>query len=191
MNIEKNIEKVNKLIDCFSDMDRKNKVKKMLDGPVGEEYFTAPASSRSDFHSSYPGGLCQHSLNVFKNLKKLVDALEQNLYSMEKICFVGLFHDLGKVGDGKNPRYIQHDSSWHIKKGINYYTNPDMKWLPTSEAGLFILQDYGIRLDYDEYLSIRLNDGMYADENRVYAMKESKLSLLTHWADMMSVMDEK
>ena len=35
------------------------------------DFFTAPASAR--FHSSYTGGLCQHSLNVYECLKSYME----------------------------------------------------------------------------------------------------------------------
>ena len=41
----------------------------------GSDFFTAPASSR--FHSNVEGGLCAHSLNVYRRLDELVKLHEQ------------------------------------------------------------------------------------------------------------------
>lgn len=187
---EKNIELVFKLIDGMPD-PRRGLVKEMMEGHVGEEYFTCPASSREEFHSAYPGGLCQHSLNLIKNLKKLVDVLSPGKFDVATLAFVGLFHDLGKVGDGVEPYYLPQKSEWHRNKGMLYETNKDCKFAPTSERGLFILQAHGIEVSYDEWAAIRLNDGQYDDTNKSYKMKEPELALLVHWADMWATKQEK
>src|SRR3990167_4580404 len=95
---------------------RWERVADMLNGPVGDEYFIAPGSSKLEFHDCFPGGLCHHSLNVFKNLRKLVDALAPGKYTPETLLFVALFHALGKVGDGSEPYYVPEESQWHRDK---------------------------------------------------------------------------
>lgn len=59
------------------------------------DFFTAPASTQ--FHACYEGGLCQHSLNVYDNLSKLVATYTPNKYPEESIRIVALLHDLAKV----------------------------------------------------------------------------------------------
>ena len=82
----------------------------------GSDFFNAPASTQ--YHGSYPGGLCEHSLNVYSNLIKIVDVfgminevnksvteegveVEENIvkrkYSDDTLKVVGLLHDLSKV----------------------------------------------------------------------------------------------
>lgn len=187
----KNVELVFKLIGSMPD-ERRELVKTMMEGWVGQEYFVAPASSREEYHSCYPGGLCQHSLNVVRNLKKISDALCPGSYDPATISFVGLFHDLGKVGVSGEALYVPNPSAWHREKvGKLYETNRNCPFMPSSERGLFILQQHGIVVNSDEYLAIRLNDGMYDETNRSYKMKEPDLALLLHWADMWSVSQEK
>jgi hypothetical protein len=188
--ILKKAEQVLKLIDMFPE-PRRTKVKEMFDGPVGEQYFVAPASSREEYHSCYAGGLVVHSLNLVGYLKKLADALCPGRYPAATLAFVGLFHDLGKVGDGEQPRYIPQTSDWHIKKGMLYETNKDCKFAPTSELGLYLLQKHGIEVSYEEWAAIRLNDGQYDETNRAYRLKEPDLALLVHWADLWATKQEK
>ena len=77
------------------------------------DFFTAPASTQ--YHCSFPGGLCLHSLNVYKALVKLVDGFASHFefyqleegklananlvthYSDDSLIIVGLLHDLGKI----------------------------------------------------------------------------------------------
>lgn len=170
---------------------RQRFVRAMMDGPVGQSYFVAPASSRVDFHSCFPGGLLVHSLNLTKWLKKLAITLAPGKYDDATLAFVGLFHDLGKAGDGEEEYYVPHPSDWHRGKGMLYEVNKRCVHMPTSERGLYILQKNGIQVTTDEYLAIRLNDGQYVEENKGYRMKEPELALLVHWADRYSCEKEK
>lgn len=187
---EKHVEIVGRLMDKFPE-PRKTKVIEMMNGPVGEQYYLAPASSRVEYHSCFSGGLMAHSLNVVQNLKKLADALCPGQFEDSTLAFVGLFHDLGKVGDGKEPLYLPKTSDWHIKQGILYDINKKCRYMPTSERGPFLLQSHGVELSEDEYLAIRLNDGPYVKENEPYKMHEPDLALLVHWADRWSCSQEK
>jgi len=186
-----NVEKVMTLIEAFPE-PRRTKVKEMMDGKIGESYFTAPASSRESFHSAYPGGLCYHSLLVVANLWRLVKDLCPDRYAKDQLAFVGLFHDLGKVGDGSVERYIPNRNSFQrTEYGKLYTINPDMNYMTVTDGGLFILQKYGIEIGYDEYLALRLADGQYDPANSDYKMKEPELALLVHWADMFACKTEK
>lgn len=170
---------------------RQKLVKAMLEGQVGKSFATSPASSREEFHSAFPGGLLIHSLNVVKNLKRLVKTLCPGKYDDATLAFVGLFHDLGKTGDGVEDFYVPNDNEYGRKKGFLYEINKKCMSMPNSERGLYILQKHGIEVSQDEYLAIRLNDGQYDQANSAYKMKEPELALLVHWADMWAVKSEK
>lgn len=187
----KNVKLVYKLIAKFEE-PRKKYVEYMLDGPVGEMYFTAPASTKEDYHDCTPGGLCHHSLKVVRNLKSLAEDLCPDKWSFEKLAFVGLFHDLGKIGDGEVDRYIPNPSAYQRREYGKLFTiNPEMKWMTHADGSLFLLQEYGIKLDWEEWTAIKLHDGQMSDENRQYRMRESKLALLLHWADIWDAQAEK
>ena len=61
------------------------------------DFFTAPASSR--YHLAVPGGLLQHSLNVYRNLNDLMifHYGDQSPYPLESTAIVSLLHDICKV----------------------------------------------------------------------------------------------
>jgi HD superfamily phosphohydrolase YqeK len=61
------------------------------------DFFTAPASSK--YHLAIPGGLLQHSLNVYRSLHDLlIFRYGPDLpYTMESIAIVALLHDICKV----------------------------------------------------------------------------------------------
>ena len=56
------------------------------------DFFSAPASTQ--YHCSFPGGLCLHSLNVYETLK---DLTKDTNYTEDTIILVGLLHDLDKI----------------------------------------------------------------------------------------------
>jgi hypothetical protein len=190
--LEKNMKLVEGLIGTFP-VVRGDLVRKMFEGPVGTEYFTAPASHREDYHNAFPGGLAEHSLRVIRNLRALVKAWDVKEYANDvaRLNFVGLFHDLGKVGDGVEPYYLATADDWQRKRGTFYNFNPKCVFMPSGERGLFILQKHGITLNSDEYLALRLADGQYDETNARYSMKEPDLALLLHMADRFACSQEK
>jgi hypothetical protein len=185
-----NKEKVEKLVGKFPD-PRRSFVEEMLAGPVGDSFFTSPASSREEYHDAYAGGLCKHSLDVAANAIRLAKDLCPGRYPDATLVFVGLFHDLGKAGDGEHEFYVPNENEWGRKRGYLYEINKDCVWMPHAERGLYVLQKHGIELSSDEYLAIRVSDGQYVRENEPYRMHESELALIVHWADRWAVEQEK
>ena len=61
------------------------------------DFFTAPASTR--FHGDHPGGLLEHSLNVYDELNRLLAVYPEiaETVSDESVVICALFHDLCKV----------------------------------------------------------------------------------------------
>jgi hypothetical protein len=191
-DVARNSELVTKLIGTFPKL-RQEAVLEMFKGTVGVEYMTAPASHREDYHNAFPGGLAEHSLRVVRNLRALVTAWGVQEYAIDipRLNFVGLFHDLGKVGDGVEPYYLANADDWQRKRGIFYNFNPKCTFMPSGERSLFVLQKYGIVLRPDEYLALRLADGQYDETNARYSMKEPDLALLLHMADRWACAQEK
>lgn len=60
------------------------------------DFFTAPASTR--FHGNYEGGLCEHSVNVWEELIRLLKAYPDIRVTAESAAIVSLLHDLCKIG---------------------------------------------------------------------------------------------
>ena len=114
---EKIFENWNKCLTlCDTLGDRAEPVRKMLEH-FDERFWSAPASTRTDRHSCYPGGLVQHTLNVIKN----AFLVSKNFFpdsnvSRESIVLVALLHDLGKCGNEKEDFYVEQDSQWHKDK---------------------------------------------------------------------------
>lgn len=158
---------------------------------LGERLALCPASSRSEYHAAYPGGLVDHSLRVLGNAMKLVKAFGYDL-PKDSLIIGCLFHDLGKVGDHENDYYVPQDSDWHREKlGEMYKHNKDLQYMTVPHRGVWLCQHFGLKLSQDEWLSIMLNDGQYAEENALYKMKEPRLADVVHLSDFISTKQEK
>lgn len=158
----------------------------------------APASSKASFHNSFPGGYVDHINRVLEAAFKVCDiwsTIGATInFSKEELAFSAINHDLGKLGlDGK-PRYLPNDSEWHVKnQGANYKPNAELPFLPVQDNSLFILQLAGIQLSVNEYIAIKIHDGLYDDGNKAYLISgqnesklRSSLPLILHQADMLA-----
>lgn len=190
MKTEELIETTEELITALCTQSRAEELAKFLQS-VGEDYFTAPASSRESYHSCYPGGLAEHNINVLRNLIQLNENFNLE-FSDESMCVVALLHDIGKTWNTSGENYYQPtEEKWKADKGEKYQTVPGKIFLPTHQRSVWLCQHLGFKLMPDEYQAILLNDGQHVQENRVYSMKECNLALALHMADMLALMQEK
>lgn len=158
---------------------------------LGERLALCPASSRKEHHHAIPGGLVDHSLRVLGNSLKLVKAFGWDI-PKDSLIIGCLFHDIGKVGDHQDDYYVPQDSDWHRDKlGEMYKHNKNIMYMTVPDRGVWLCQHFGLSLTQDEWLSIKLNDGQYAEENAPYKMKEPLLVDAVHLADLISTKQEK
>ena len=104
------------------------------------DFFTAPASTQ--YHCCYKGGLCQHCLNVFEKLNKLVilNFGNEEKYSLETITIVSLLHDLAKIDF-----YEVSTRNTKDEKG-NWIQVPFIKVKETKDR--FIYAGHGVTSEY-------------------------------------------
>jgi hypothetical protein len=158
---------------------------------LGDEYFTAPASGQERYHGAFPGGLCDHSLRVATNLYSIAGALLPDAYEKRTLAFLGIVHDLGKVGDKDQPYYVPNPNEYGRKRGFIYEINRDLPYMAVCDRTIYLLQKYGVPLTQEEYIAIRISDGPYEKCNEKYGMQEPDLALLLHFADRWACAQEK
>jgi len=181
---------VTNIVDGFPE-PRRARVRAMLDGPMGEQFMTAPASTRRAHHNAYPCGLVAHSLTVVTNVLKIAQALAPGRWALPTLTFCGLFHDFGKAGSPGLEYYREVNEEWKRKRGEFYEVNPNCPHMDVSQRTLFTLQQQGITLDHDEYLALMLADGQYVDRNKDYRLKEPHLAVIVHMGDLWTTLQEK
>ena len=85
-----------KFIEIYTTYIKRDGSRALLEWLESTDFFTAPASTR--FHGNYMGGLCEHSINVFEELVRLLKAYPEIKVSGETAAIVTLLHDLCKIG---------------------------------------------------------------------------------------------
>ncbi len=128
------------------------------------DFFTAPASTQ--YHGAHPGGLLEHSLNVYDCLcdylaRERVRDVYGLDYSEESIAIVALLHDLCKVNFYvESTRNVKENGVWVAKP---YYTIDDQLPYGHGEKSVYIASGY-MRLTRDEAFAIRYHMGFSGNE---------------------------
>lgn len=163
------------------------------------DFFQAPSSTK--FHLNVPGGLCQHSINVFEAALRINEHLllpkqqaDECLFptplSIESIAIAALFHDVCKCGLYKEVEKWKKDDQnrWVSYRG--YEVSDDFPF-GHGEKSCHVVSHY-LRLTREELLAIRWHMGMYdVSENGssgrysfYNACDASPLVILLQMADM-------
>lgn len=185
------------IIETEIESPRKEQLLKMYEH-FSERLITMPASTRESHHNCFPGGYIQHVLNVVRNAIAINDMWESAgatiNHTRQELIFSAINHDLGKVGTTNEECYIPNPSEWHVRnQGAIYTHNPNNSFAIVSDRSLFLLQEWGIKYSNNEFLGIKLHDGMYEDANKAYYLSHSddsklrcNLPYILHQADMMA-----
>lgn len=152
---------------CANEIKREgiDKFLEFLTSPASD-FFTAPASTK--FHASYEGGLCDHSLNVYDNLKSYMETQRAKEsfkfdYSPETIALVSLFHDICKVNTYKvSSRNVKDEHG--VWRSVPYYEFDDRLPYGHGEKSVYILSGY-MKLTREEAFAIRYHIGFAGSED--------------------------
>jgi hypothetical protein len=187
-NLESNYNVFRKLTQkCGS---RSDALLKLVDD-LGERLVICPGHDRREKSTAKPGGLIEHSLNVVKTMRALESSSTFGV-DPESMLIVGLFHDIGRVGDTTSDYYLTQTSDWHRDKaGILYVYNPELPKMPHSHRSLALLQSAGVTLTTDEWIAISTAQGPALDENKFYNGGETPLTMLTQTAVRIISQKEK
>lgn len=143
-------------------------------------FYEMPCSSK--YHLAKPGGLAEHSLNVYENACSIATPL---LYPMEKdfiksIIICSLLHDLGKTGQFGKPNYIRQIDGETGE--TSFTTNKELLYIPHEVRSIAIASKF-INLTEEEQFAILYHNGLYG-ELRSVKNHETPLYMILHFADM-------
>ena len=145
-------------------------------------FYEAPCSGAH--HLSKPGGLVEHSLNVFNAARALNAAWGRPVEDQETLIVTCLLHDLGKMGDHGKPNYVEKvlkDGS--RSKAEPYTTNKDLVYIPHEVRSVMIAERF-IKLKEEEEQAILFHNGLYSDFKYEIPGKETPLFMILHFADL-------
>ena len=190
-----NVEEVKReFISIYNALVKREGAKALLEWMENADFFEAPASSK--FHLDCPGGLCQHSLNVYHNLKRLVD-IERQVHpelkiTDESVAICGLLHDLCKVNFYKiEMRNVKNQDTgkW---ESVPYYTTDEKFPMGHGEKSVIIAMQF-MKLTGDEMMAINWHMGGFdervkggASKSISAAYEKSPLAVLLQAADFIS-----
>lgn len=154
------------------------------------DFFTAPASTR--FHSSYEGGLAQHSLNVYYCLKNYLEREQvKNKFGLtcseETTAIVALLHDICKVDTYvRDFRNVKNEQG--IWERVPIYRFEDKLPYGHGEKSVYMVSGF-MRLTREEAMAIRwhmgFSDGAVEERNSVSkAFEAFPLAFAMSTADM-------
>lgn len=199
--MHENLSKFYKLIEEHIPSERGKKLKAFYKS-IEETLAFSPASSRLEHHNCFPGGYLDHVIRVVEGalvMNKVWDKFGQKkTYTDEELVFSAINHDLGKLGTNEKPFYVENDNQWEVeKRGIMYKYSYDHH-MRVADRSLFALQQAGISVSAEEFLAIKLHDGLYEESNKQYlvtfspeAHLKTTLPHVLHQADMMASQIEK
>ncbi len=131
------------------------------------DFFTAPSSTR--YHGSHPGGLVEHSVNVYHCLADYLtrprtkDVYHMD-YSEETVALVSLLHDICKLNFYQT-EYRNAKNEMGQWEKVPYYTINDTLPYGHGEKSVYIISSY-MRLSREEAFAIRYHMGFSGIEDR-------------------------
>ena len=157
------------------------------------DFFTAPASTR--FHGNYEGGLCVHSLNVFRHFARLCNTYKAELGiaswkdKAESVAICALLHDVCKIGlytvEMRNKK--NEEGQW-VKEP--FYIHDEKQ--PMGGHGfksVFLISDF-MKLSDEERVTVANHMGAFDRAPGDYALgpawERYPFAMLLHMADCMA-----
>ena len=156
-------------------------LEKLLEYLEKSDFCTAPASSK--YHGAYEGGLCEHSLDVFEQAKKLLPMLRTQP-AMESLAIASLFHDLCKVNYYKPDKRNKKVNGTWVEVPF-FSVEEKFHFGGHGSKSVFILQQF-IKLTAEEAVAINCHMGFSdgASTNDVSnAYEQYPMAWLSHVAD--------
>ncbi len=151
------------------------------------DFFTAPGSTR--FHDCTPGGLADHSVNVYKEFVRLLKAYPQVKVSAETAAIVTLLHDVCKANCYKVELRNKKDETGRWVQVPVYTFKEDFCFGGHGSKSVYLIQKF-MKLTDEEAVAVNCHMG---PENGNWTVNDAfrayPLAFLVHTADMASTIE--
>ena len=192
--MEVNVQENKKIfIELYNKYITRDGSKELLKWMEENGFFDAPASSK--FHMAVAGGLCEHSLNVYRNLVRIVN-IEREVHpdiniSDESVALCALLHDLCKVNFYKvEMRNVKNEAGQWEK--VPYFATDEKFPMGHGEKSVMICMMF-MKLSGEEIAAINWHMGGFDDRVKGGANKSISaayekypLAVLLQAADFIS-----
>lgn len=180
-----------KFENIFTSYIKREGAKELLEYLGKSDFFETPASAK--YHCACKGGLCEHSVNVYKRLLALVSQEYggewEKTYTHETVAICGLLHDLCKIDYYvEELRNVKVDGEWTQKP---VYTINEVLPYGHGEKSVYIISGF-MRLTRSEAMAINWHMGGFDVRARggsysvSAAFEKEPLSVLMHTADLLA-----
>ena len=178
-------------LEIFYDNIERDGAEELLAYLEKTDFLTAPASSKQ--HSNFEGGLCLHSINVYKRFLKLIQSEYgqkwQEKISPESVAIIALLHDLCKtnfyVVEMRNTKV---DGEWVQKP---FYKVEDSLPYGHGEKSVYMISGF-MKLTREEAMAINWHMGAFDPRAQANSVVLSNvfyrypIAFLFHLADYMA-----
>lgn len=145
------------------------------------DFYTCPASTR--YHEAYPGGLLEHSLNVYDAFQRLRKAYSEFEISDESAAIVTLFHDLCKVNCYASEKRNRKNEYGQWETYDAYTFKEKFCFGGHGSKSVFLVQHF-MKLLPEEAVAINSHMGGYdGNKDVINAYEQCFLAWLLHVAD--------
>lgn len=152
---------------------------------LGDDFVKAPASTATNLHNAFDGGLIAHLLLTTKYAVSINNTLPENLKvdgtSLIKVCF------LFQIGKAK--LYKVNNSKWHNERGIKYEFNEELTSLKVGERSAIYALSHGVELSEEEFQAIINHDKEDSDKQAKW--HSSTLGVILRQANELAILEEK
>ena len=187
-----NLEEIKQeFLEIYYDNIERDGAEELLNYLEKTDFFTASASGRR--HSNFEGGLCLHSINVYKRYLKLIQSEYgdnwKDVISPESVAITGLLHDICKVNTYTvEMRNVKVDGQWVQKPYYKYY---DTLPYGHGEKSVYMISGF-MKLTREEAMAINWHMGAFdprvANNSNILAevFYRYPTAYLFHLADYMA-----
>ena len=184
-------------LQIFDSVIHRDGASNLRDYLIRSDFFRAPASIR--YHCAFAGGLCEHSINVYKrlleNVRREYGENWEKAVSHETVAICGLLHDLCKIDFYKQDfRNVKENGEW-VRKPC--FVREEVLPYGHGEKSVYIISGF-MRLSREEAMAINWHMGGF--DTRVkggdFSISEAyckfPLAVLVHVSDLEATyLDEK
>ena len=153
---------------------------------LGEDLYTAPATTTTSMNGAFPGGLVNHLLSVTKHAntinKGMLECHKLEQRTMVQTCFL---HQIGKV-----KLFKFNESEWHrTNLGKMYEYNEDIVSMTVGERSVFYALNYGVKLTETQTQAILNWDK--SDDDKASRYYTEPLGVILRAANDIAVLEQK
>lgn len=159
---------------------KRDGIQELMEWLETTDFYSAPASTR--FHGAYTGGLLQHSLNVYDELKRLLGAYPEIKYSDESAAICALFHDFCKINCYTTEKRNRKNEFGRWESYDAYKWDEKFCFGGHGSKSVFLVQHF-IRLTPEEATAINCHMGSYDNNSVGNSFEQFPLAWLLHVAD--------